>query len=194
MCRLLKRLDDGRVIWRRENGRYYLNESRRLLERRRPYACLLRKLQHWSRMYQAVMTGFSQAFGRNKTAMLFIHDEGLVRHADTAHPPVHAGLAQQRAALAEFFHHHDDQFAGILFDDVWLDEALRKYSAQLDNSVVVCRTTSIPGLSSVSADHVAACRTGAERGRMEIQNPARERTGRLEGEIMKSGNLEIWKS
>jgi hypothetical protein len=151
-CRLLKRLDEQGVIWRRDNGRYYPNASRRLFERRKPYACLIRKLQHWSRMYHAIMSGFSQAFGRSKTSMLFVHDEGLVRHADTAHPPVHAGLAAQRAALAEFFHHHEDQFAGLLFDDVWLDEALARFSDELTNAVVVCRTTTLPQLSSVSVD------------------------------------------
>lgn len=151
-CRLLKRLDEEGVIWRRENGRYYPNESRRLFERRKPYACLVRKLQHWSRMYHAIMSGFSQAFGRNKTSMLFVHNESLVRHADTEHPPVHAGLAAQRDALAEFFHHHENQFGGILFDDVWLDDALLKFSEELTNAVVVCRTTSLPELSSVSVD------------------------------------------
>jgi DNA-binding LacI/PurR family transcriptional regulator len=151
-CRLLKRLDEEGVIWRRENGRYYANESRRLLERRKPYACLIRKLQHWSRMYHAIMSGFSQAFGRNKTSLLFVHNETLVRHEDTEHPPVHAGLAAQREALAEFFHHHEDQFAGILLDDVWLDEALAKFSEQLTNAVVVGRTTKLPNVASVSVD------------------------------------------
>ena len=152
VCRLLKRLGEEGVIWRRENGRYYPVESRRLYERRKPYACLIRKLQHWSRMYHAIMSGFSQAFGGKKTSMLFVHNETLVRHADTAHPPVHAGLAAQREALADFFHDHEDQFAGILFDDVWLDDALAKYAGRLGNSVVVCRTTALPDLSSVSAD------------------------------------------
>jgi DNA-binding MarR family transcriptional regulator len=152
VCRLLKRLDDEGVIWRRQNGRYYPNESRRIFERRKPYACLIRKLQHWSHMYHAIMSGFSQAFGSNKGAMLFVHNETLVRHADTAHPPVHAALAAQREALMEFFRDHEDQFAGILFDDVWLDEALGRFSGQLGNSVVVCRTTNVSKLSSVSAD------------------------------------------
>lgn len=155
-CRLLKRLDEEGVIWRRDNGRYYPTASRRLFERRKPYACLIRKLEHWSRMYHAIMSGFSRAFGRNKTGMLFVHNASLVRHADTAHPPVHAGLAAQRQALAEFFHDHDDQFAGILFDDVWLDDALAKYADRIENAVVVCRTTTLPQLSSVSVDFAAS--------------------------------------
>jgi hypothetical protein len=155
-CRLLKRLDQDGTVWRRENGRYYPNESRRIFERRKPYACLIRKLQHWSRMYHAIMSGFSQAFGRNKTGMLFIHNETLVRHADTAHPPVHAGLAAQREALGEFFHDHTDHFAGILFDDVWLDEALANYADQIQNAVIVGRTTTLPRLSSVTVDFTSS--------------------------------------
>lgn len=151
-CRLLKRLDEEEVVWRRENGRYYMAESRRLFERRKPYACLLRKLQNWSRIYQGVMSGFSQAFGRNRAAMLFVHNEGLVRHADTAHPPVHAGPAAQREALAEFFRDHDDQFGGVLLDDVWLDEVLEEFAGKLENAVIVCRPTRLPGLASVSVD------------------------------------------
>ena len=66
--------------------------------------------------------------------------------------PCTPALSAQRVALAEFFHHHEHQFAGILFDDVWLDEALAKFSDELDNAVVVCRTTTLPELSSVSVD------------------------------------------
>jgi hypothetical protein len=151
-CRLLKRLDDEKVIWRRDNGRYYLAESRRIFERPKPYACLLRKLQNWSRIYQGIMSGFSQAFGRNRAAMLFVHNETLVRHADTAHPPLHAGVAAQREALAEFFRDHEEQFGGILLDDVWLDDALEEFADRLGNAVIVCRPTRLPGLSSVAAD------------------------------------------
>lgn len=155
-CRLLKRLDDEGLIWRRENGRYFPAASRRLLERRKPYACLVRKLQHWSHMYQAVMSGFTEAFGGNHASMLFVHNETLVRHSDTEHPPLHASLAVQRETLAEFFQDHDDRFAGILLDDVWLDAALAHCSERLKNSVVVCRTTTLPQVSSVSVDFEAS--------------------------------------
>lgn len=153
VCRLLIRLDREGVIWRQDkNGRYFLNESRRLFERRKPYACLLRELQSWSRVYQGIMGGFSQAFGRDRASMLFVHNESLVRHADTAHPPAHAGAAAQRESLAEFFRHHTDEFQGILFDEVWLDEVLQEFSGQIANAVIVCRSTTVPGLSSVGAD------------------------------------------
>jgi hypothetical protein len=155
-CRLLKRLDEEAVIWRRENGRYYLNESRRLFEKRKPYACLLRKLQNWSRIYQGVMNGFTHVFGRDRASMLFVHNDALVRHADTDHPPVHAGIGAQREALLEFFRDHQDQFAGILLDDVWMDEVLGGFAHQLANAVIVCRPSRLPELSSVSVDFDAA--------------------------------------
>ena len=151
-CRLLKQLDDQEVVWRRPNGRYYVAESRRLFERPKPYACLLRKLQNWSRIYQGIMSGFSQAFGQNRAAMLVVHNETLVRHADLASPPTHAGAAAQRDALAEFFRDHDEQFGGILLDDVWLDEVLEDFAGQLGNAVIVCRPTRLPTLASVSVD------------------------------------------
>lgn len=151
-CRLLKKLDAEKVLWRRANGRYYPLESRHMFERRKPYACLLRKLRHWSRIYQGIMSGFSQAFGRNRAAMLFVHNESLVRHADTEHPPLHAGATAQHEAIAEFFRDYEDQFGGILLDDVWLDDVLEEFSAQLTNAVIVCRKTRLPGLASVSID------------------------------------------
>jgi hypothetical protein len=155
VCRLLKRLSEEKTIWRRENGRYYLNESRKLYERHKPYACLLRKLQNWSRIYQGIMNGFSQAFGSNRAAMLFVHDETLVRHTDIAHPPVHASAAEQRESLAEFFRNHDGQFAGILLDDIWLDGVLDEFSNRLTNAAIVCRPSRIAGISSVAPDFEA---------------------------------------
>lgn len=155
VCRLLVRLSEEGVIWRRDNGRYYLNDSRRFLELHKPYACLLRRLQNWSRVYQGIMGGFSQAFGRDPASMLFVHNETLVRHADTAHPPVHATADEQRQSLAEFFQIYRNEFRGILLDEVWLDDVLRGFLPELGNSVVVCRSTTLPGISSVSADFEA---------------------------------------
>lgn len=152
VCRLLKRLGEDEIIWRRDNGRYYLNESRRLYERRKTYACLLRKLQNWSSVYQGIMSGFSEAFGRRRASLLYIHNENLVRHARTNYPPVHANAVMQRETLKEFFRDHQEQIDGILLDDVWLDEVLEEFTSQLSNAVIVCRPSQLPALSSVSVD------------------------------------------
>lgn len=151
VCRLLIRLSAEGLIWRRSNGRYFLNESRRVFENE-PYACLLRRLKNWSRVYQGVMGGFSQAFARDRASMLFVHNDTLVRHADTAHPPVHADAAEQRAALAEFCRGYEGRYRGVLLDEVWRDDVLREFLSQLGAAVITCRPTTVAGLSSVSAD------------------------------------------
>jgi DNA-binding LacI/PurR family transcriptional regulator len=155
-CRVFQRLEAEKTLWHGANRRYYSYAARKIHEGRKPYACLVRRLQSWSHMYQSLMGGFSAAFGRQKTGMLIVHDEGLVRHADTTEPPVHADVRTQREALREFFHDHEAQFAGILFDDVWRDDALREFAPQLRNAVVVCRPTALGALSSVCVDFDAS--------------------------------------
>lgn len=156
VCRLLQRLDEEDIVWRRDNGRYYLNDARRLYEKLKPYACLLRKLQAWSRIYQGIMSGFSGAFTDDKAALLFIHNDTLVRHPDTSQPPVHATVEEQRKALEQFFRDHTNQFDGILLDDVWSDTVLEEFEPQLTNAVIVCRPTRIKGVASVAPDFDAS--------------------------------------
>ncbi|HEU5081053.1 MAG TPA: substrate-binding domain-containing protein [Opitutaceae bacterium] len=156
VSRLLQRLDREGVIWRRPNGRYYSAASHRLFARPKTFACLLRKLENWSRVYFGVMSGFSREFGANQAAMLFVHNETLVRHSDTAHPPAHAGAAMQTAALEAFLSAPHESVAGVLLDDVWRDDVLAKFAGRLGAAVVVCRPTSLPEISSVSIDFAAA--------------------------------------
>src|SRR5690606_13926415 len=103
--------------------------------------------------YQGVMSGFSQAFGESRTTMLFMHDESLVNHADTEHPPVHADAAAQAESLGEFFSEHHNEFGGMLLDDVWQDDVLERFAPQLKNAAVVCRPSRLAGVSSVSPDY-----------------------------------------
>lgn len=155
VSRLLQRLDDEGVIWRRDNGRYYPAGSERLYGRPKTYACLLRKLEHWSRVYLDVMSGFSRAFGEGRAAMLFVHNETLVRHHDTGHPPVHAGVAAQTKALEQFLAAPPESVAGLLLDEIWRDEVLAAFGDRLGPAVVTCRPTTVRDVSSVSVDFTA---------------------------------------
>lgn len=152
VCRLLQRLSRENVVWRRDNGRYYFNESRRLYERHKPYACMLRKLETWTVIYQAIMSGFGQAFGQQKGAILFIHNESLFQRLLPDQPPLLASADEQRVLLREFLRDHEGQFRGILLDQVWSDDVLKEFVPQLSNSVIVCRPSTVPEISSVSVD------------------------------------------
>lgn len=152
VCRLLQKLNRENVVWRRDNGRYYFNESRRLYERHKPYACMLRKLETWTVIYQAIMSGFGQAFGQQKGAILFIHNESLFQRVLPDQPPLFASADEQRVLLREFLRDHEGQFRGILLDQVWSDDVLKEFVPQLSNSVIVCRPSTVPEISSVSVD------------------------------------------
>lgn len=156
VSRLLDRLGRDRVIWRRPNGRYYRTEGARLFAQPKTYACLLRRLEHWSRVYFGIMNGFSRDFVENQEAMLLFHNESLVRHVDTSRAPFHAGAATQARALEEFLAVPRPNLSGVLLDDVWRDEVLEPLLPRLGNAVVTCRPTRLAGLSSVTVDFAGA--------------------------------------
>jgi DNA-binding LacI/PurR family transcriptional regulator len=149
---LLKLRMEGR-LWRHENGRFFPAGARELLEKPRPFACLLRRLETWSTMYEGVMAGFSQVCGQNHRGMLFIHNESLVQHSDLLHPPSFAAPELQKRALKEFVRHHVTASGGVLLDNAWNDAVLGEFADGLRNGVVVCRPTSLPFLSSVHTDY-----------------------------------------
>lgn len=159
VSRVLERLAQEGVVWRRPNGRYYRGDAAKLLAEPKTYACLVRRLESWSRVYFALLGGFSRDFAQNRDAMLFFHNETLVRHTDTGHPPQHAGLRAQVRAVEEFLAAPRSNLSGYLFDDVWRDEALEPFVERLRPAVVVCRPTQLPGVASVSADFAAAATT-----------------------------------
>jgi hypothetical protein len=156
VSRLLNRLARDGALWRRPNGRYYSAASARLFAEPRTYACLLRKLEHWSRVYFGVMSGFSRDFVQHQEAMLLFHNPRLVRHTDTGHAPIHAGAASQSRALEEFLAVPRPRLAGVVLDDVWHDDVIEPVLGRLQPAVVVCRPTRLTGLSSVTVDFAAA--------------------------------------
>jgi hypothetical protein len=156
VSRLLDRLARDGVVWRRPNGRYYRAEGARLFAGPKTYACLLRRLEHWSRVYFGIMSGFSRDFVQNQEAMLLFHNESLVRHADTSRAPFHAGAAAQTRALEEFLAVPRPNLSGVMLDDVWRDEVLEPLLPRLGAAVVSCRPTRLAGLSSVAADFAGA--------------------------------------
>ncbi|MDD2707074.1 MAG: substrate-binding domain-containing protein [Verrucomicrobiae bacterium] len=154
--RVLLKLLEECLLWRHENGRFYHAEARELIEKPRPLACLLRRLETWSIAYENIMQGFSQVCGQHKRGMLFVHNESLVQHPDLSRPPSYASLQQQRQALKEFSLTHASLTGGVLLDDAWSDSILAEFQDILHNAVVVYRKTSLPFLSNVQVDFKAA--------------------------------------
>ena len=151
--RLLREFAKSGGIWQHPiNGRYYPPEARALLDRPKPVACVIRRLEVASELYRELLEGISAGCGALQRTMLLWHDELLVNHADPQEPPVFARVPQQRAILRDFLDRHGGADGGFILDHVWSDEALRAEVEVLHPAVMLYRTCSLPEISNVRAD------------------------------------------
>jgi DNA-binding LacI/PurR family transcriptional regulator len=140
-------------IWQHPtNGRFFPPGARALLDRPKPVACLIRRLELGSELYRELLEGISAGCGERQRTMLLWHDELLVNHPDPQQPPRFAPATQQRAILNEFLDRHGEAAGGFLLDHVWSDEALRSHAARLQPAVMLFRSCEVPGLSNIAVD------------------------------------------
>jgi hypothetical protein len=151
--RLLRDLAARGEIWQHPvNGRYFPASARARLDRPKPLACLLRRLELGSELYREFLEGVSAGCGAAHRTMLLWHDELLVNHPDPAEPPLFASIARQDAILADFIARHADTAGGFILDHLWGGRALAAHAAALRPAVVLFRGTAIPGFGNVRAD------------------------------------------
>ncbi len=151
--RLLRDLAARGEIWQHPvSGRYFPAAARARLDRPKPLACLLRRLELGSALYREFLEGISAGCGAARRTMLLWHDELLVNHPDPAEPPAFATADQQDAILADFIARHADTAGGFVLDHLWGDRALAAHAAALRPAVVLFRGTAVPGFANVRAD------------------------------------------
>ncbi len=151
--RALRTLVEAGEIWQHPaNGRYYQPAARNLLDRPKPVACLIRRLELGSELYRELLEGVSAGCGKRQRTMLLWHDELLVNHPDPHKPPLFAPVSQQRAILGEFLGRHGNAADGYILDHVWDDAALAEAAPRLLPAVVLFRSCSLEGFSNVAAN------------------------------------------
>lgn len=154
--RVLRTLAAAREVWQHPaNGRYYPPGARALLDRPKPVACLIRRLELGSELYRELLEGISAGCGERQRTMLLWHDERLVNHPDPHEPPLFAATLQQRAILHEFLDRHGTAAGGFLLDHLWHDDALKQHVDQLQPAVVLFRSCELKGFSNVAVDFFA---------------------------------------
>ncbi len=140
-------------IWQHPvSGRYFPAAARARLDRPKPVACLLRRLELGSELYREFLEGISAGCGAARRTMLLWHDELLVNHPDPAEPPAFASASRQDAILADFIDRHADAAGGFILDHLWGDRALAAHRAALRPAVLLFRETKVPGIANVRAD------------------------------------------
>lgn len=151
--RILRVLAAAGEIWQHPtNGRYYPPEARALLDRPKPVACLIRRLELGSALYREILEGISAGCGERRRTMLLWHDERLINHPDPHEPPEFAHTTQQRAILNEFLDRHGEAAGGFVLDHLWSDDALRAQAKRLAPAVVLFRSCELESFSNVSVD------------------------------------------
>jgi DNA-binding LacI/PurR family transcriptional regulator len=154
--RILRNMAAAGEIWQHPtNGRYYRPETRALLDRPKPVACLIRRLELASELYRELLEGISSGCGERQRTILLWHDKRLVNHPDPQQPPEFASVVQQRTILNEFLDRHGDSAGGFVLDHVWSDDALPAHANRLQPSVVLFRSCDLPEFSNIAVDFLA---------------------------------------
>ena len=158
--RLLQKLTREGEIWQHPtSGRYYSTTARALLDRPKPLACLIRRLELDSEQYREILEGISVGCGALHRTMLLWHDDLLVNHPDPHDAPVFAPVAQQFAILNNFLTWHGQPVGGFMFDQIWSDQCLREHAPRLERGVVLFRSCTLEQFSNVRGDF----RSGAQK-------------------------------
>lgn len=151
--RALRALTDAGEIWQHPtSGRYYPAAASALLDRPKPIACLIRRLELASELYRELLEGISKGCGEQRRTMLLWHDELLLNHPDPNAPPVFASGQQQRSIIAGFLDRHGESAGGFIVDHLWSDETLRYHTSRLTPAVVLFRRCDVEGYSNIRAN------------------------------------------
>ncbi len=154
--RVLSEFSKAGHLWRAANGRYFLADARRLLEKPAPVACLIRRLERWSEVGREIMQGVDDACGELERAMLLVHDRILFRQADPMSPTTIGSVRDLRATMEDFLLMHSARIEGVVLDELWPDRVLSGFKNRLRQGVILYRRTKLPFLGCVSADTDAA--------------------------------------
>lgn len=149
--RLLRRMEADGKVWRHANGRFYPALAGKVLGRSKPLAVMLRRMQAWSWLCREVMEGFTEECGERDRPMLWFHNKDLVFQEAPDSDRIASSRAQ-KTMLEEFVLFHGDSIGGVLFDEVWRDEAIEGVFPPGVSMVSFARPSTLPTLGSVSAD------------------------------------------
>jgi hypothetical protein len=156
--RVLNELSDSGQLWRAANGRYFLPEARRLLEKPAMLACLIRRLEHWTQVGREIMLGVDDVCGELERAMLLVHDRVLFRQTNPTAQALSGSDREIRQTMEDFLLVHSERIRGVILDELWPERVLARFKNRIQQGVVLYRSTNLPFLGCVSADVQSAAR------------------------------------
>ncbi len=152
--RVLLKLADKKIIHQHSNGRFYPNSPEASTnETAQSFAFLLPKIGVWSAALQGILNGVTERSSHYRRGTLLFHEEKLIQQEAIADKPVYASIEEQHDILESFLKLHGEKCEGIIFDNIWSDEAIAPFEKKLKKVVILNRNTKLSFASSVCLDY-----------------------------------------
>ncbi len=126
--RLLRDLETEGVVWQGPSGRFFHSSARRKTLRRAPVCFIGREMWQWSQLYQEILEGVAEVCSANGSPLIFLSASTLVRVPVILKPPIFATPHGQKRELQRLIPSVPRGCAGLLFDHLWSDSALKAVS------------------------------------------------------------------
>jgi hypothetical protein len=142
ICFFLDMAVEG-VVWQSPSGRFYPAAARAGQVRGKPLCFIGREMCHWSRLYQEILSGVSEASSANAGSFVLCSAPSLLRQADSLQPPKFASLDTQRRELDSILKNAPRGCCGFLFDHMWAPEVIESSSCPNGARLQLLRSASL---------------------------------------------------
>ncbi len=141
--RMLQDMAVEGVVWQSPSGRFYPAAARAGQVRGKPLCFIGREMCHWSRLYQEILSGVSEASSANAGSLVLCSAPSLLKQADSLQPPQFASLDTQRRELDSILKNAPRGCCGFLFDHLWAPEVIESSSCPNGARLQLLRSTSV---------------------------------------------------
>jgi len=124
--RILRDMAVEGTVWQSPSGRFYPTAARAEQVRGKPLCFIGREMLHWSRLYQEILSGVSEACSANAGSLILCSAPSLLRQGDSVEPPRFASRETQRRELDAILKNAPRGCCGFLFDHVWDSDLVKE--------------------------------------------------------------------
>ena len=149
---LQKQVSEEVLVAHEINGRFYIKGGEAFATRNLPVACLFRNMESWFFVSKNQIRGISKVCETLGRGMLLFRHDHLVSQPSVESAPIFGEIKDQIKSLEIFFQNHYENCSGIIFEDLWRDEALEKFESRLSRAVLIGRRSKIPSLKTISLE------------------------------------------
>jgi len=143
------------LVWHAPNGRFHPARARKSAVRGLPVCFIGREMRMWSRLYQEILEGVSEACAPNKSNLVLCSSPSLVKQETPLEKPRFASEAVQHRELRALLENAPGNCCGFIFDHLWSPQALASSSIPSGAGVQLFRDCGSAAAAAVDFPHGA---------------------------------------